>query len=311
MIRPFVAGVVLWLCAVAPADIVRLRAGDVLRGPVTARDGASVTIMHPVFGAMTIAMEHVAAIEAEPAADTVAATPAVPEVTPLAPAAEAPKAGRASGWTGGVDLGLNGASGNSDSLNGRLAITGKRANERHDTSVSLEGAHAAAAGAESVTRGAAAARNDWKFTESRWGLFAQGRLEYDDSQDWTWRLSGFAGPSFQAVRNERTGLKFRVGAGGSREFGGRRRDVQPEMLVGMDVEHRLSARSRLYSTLEAIPDLSDWPDGRLEARAGYEVLLDPESRMNLKLGVVDRYATDPGSAERNDVEYFITLGWSF
>ncbi len=177
--------------------------------------------------------------------------------------------------------------------------------------MSLEASHAAAAGAESVTRGAASARNDWKFTESRWGLFAQGRLEHDDSQDWAWRVSGFAGPSYQAVKNERTGLKFRMGAGGTREFGGRRREVQPEMLMGMDVEHRLSARSRVFSTLEAIPDLSDLPDGRLEARAGYEVMLDPESWMNLKVGMVDRYATDPGCAERNDVEYFITLGWSF
>ena len=50
---------------------------------------------------------------------------------------------------------------------------------------------------------------------------------------------------------------------------------------------------------------------RVRARAGYEITLDPDHGMVLRLGVQDRYDSSPGPAKRNDVNYFVTLLFKF
>jgi hypothetical protein len=42
-------------------------------------------------------------------------------------------------------------------------------------------------------------------------------------------------------------------------------------------------------------------------RAAYEILIAPEWGLTLRLGIQDRYDSDPGDAKRNDFDYFSTL----
>ncbi|GJQ29917.1 MAG: hypothetical protein HBSAPP03_18010 [Phycisphaerae bacterium] len=304
----------LCLACVARGEIVRLRTGDVLVAAVASLDEATVTLEHPVLGVLTVSREQVVSIESGEANTSASGSPA-----PSAPAAGSetePASSEAplpwwKGWRGAVDVGLNGSSGNSDALSGRVGVTGTRATARHETAATATLSHASASGAEAVTRAAFSLRNDWKAGESRWGFFALGRAEYDDAQDWTWRVSGFLGPSYRLVTTARTSMKARLGLGGSHEFGGARERTKPEGLLGMDASHALNERAKVFAIVEVIPNLTDVPHWRLEARAGYEVLLDPARRMNLKVGVADRYTSDPGQADRNDLEYFVTVGWAF
>jgi hypothetical protein len=60
-----------------------------------------------------------------------------------------------------------------------------------------------------------------------------------------------------------------------------------------------------------LPSLDNFPDFRLDARAGYQIRVDPDSNLLLRAGVVDRYNSNPGNRKRNDVEYFLMLGWEF
>ena len=57
----------------------------------------------------------------------------------------------------------------------------------------------------------------------------------------------------------------------------------------------------------AFPD-----DDRADHRGvGYENVLDPRNGVVLRVGVQDRFDSDPGNAKRNDVTYFMTLGVKF
>jgi hypothetical protein len=50
----------------------------------------------------------------------------------------------------------------------------------------------------------------------------------------------------------------------------------------------------------------------MNAKAGWEIVVDPEVNMTLKLGVEDRYNDNPGpDRKKNDIEYFALLAWSF
>lgn len=215
------------------------------------------------------------------------------------------------GWKGNVEGGLNGSSGNSDNMSLRFGVAGVRDTRAMKTSASLGYTYATSDGEKTKSRAVFEARNDWNLS-GRWVIFAQGKVEFDEFQDWDWRLSGFVGPGYYFIRNERTNLMGRVGAGLTREIGGSRNEIIPEGLVGFDFDHKLTEREKVFVSAEWLPDLSELWEYRANARAGWEVLIDPEVNMSLKVGVENRYNHNPGpDRKKNDFEYFMVIGWNF
>jgi hypothetical protein len=49
--------------------------------------------------------------------------------------------------------------------------------------------------------------------------------------------------------------------------------------------------------------------GRINSKAGWELLLDEEMNLSLKLTVLDRYDSTPNRAEPNDIDYAAMLLW--
>ena len=47
------------------------------------------------------------------------------------------------------------------------------------------------------------------------------------------------------------------------------------------------------------------------ARAAYQVVIDPESGMALRLGVQERYDSNAGTGQPNDFNYYAALGFNF
>jgi hypothetical protein len=85
----------------------------------------------------------------------------------------------------------------------------------------------------------------------------------------------------------------------------------PEAVVGGDFNHRFTDRQGFVSTVDVFPNLSQLGQFRVRARAGYEIVISPEHGMVLRLGVQDRYDSNPGPAKRNDLNYFTTLLFRF
>lgn len=216
------------------------------------------------------------------------------------------------GWTGSVALGLNGSSGNTETLSFRGEVTATRETPKYVTSGGLLYAYATRDGDETENRFDANARNDWKFTDSPWRFFALGQFTADEFQDWDYRVSAFAGPGYVFIEDDKTFLLGRAGLGASKEFGGADEDVTPDGLLGLDFKHQLTERQSIFATAEFYPSLDDLKQYRAMAKAGWEVLVDPEVNLSLKLGVEDRYDSDPGEGfNRNDISYFALLSWSF
>lgn len=305
---------------------IRLASGEVLKVSIVELTETHLRCSHSVLGEILIPRDQVVIVasadvvaSAEAASGTAqpAEAPAEPEAAaadaPTEPEGPAPKFSFWNGWKRTVDLGVIGSDGNSETFGARAAVGAARKTDYMETTVGLSYVYNSDNGEKTKSRGELTARNDWLFgKESRWGFFAEGKIEYDEFQDWDWRLSGFVGPSYAFIRNDKTLLRGRVGIGGSYELGGDDNGFEPELLAGLDFEHAFNDRNKVFASVEYLPSLSDFPDYRLNSKAGWEILVDEKSGANLKLGVVDRYDSDPGEGfKKNDIEYFITLGWSF
>lgn len=217
------------------------------------------------------------------------------------------------GWKGGVEVGLNGSEGNSENFNLHAGINAERKTERYDTKASLSYLRASDDGETTKNRAELNIQNDWIFSKgSPWRYFVKGTLEYDDFQDWNERLTLTNGIGYAFVENEKTTLIGRVGAGIRKDFGGSDNRLHPEGLLGVDLSHKFTQRQQLTVTAEFFPDFLDLNEYRARLKAGYEILVDPETKLSLKVGVEDRYDSDPGAdKKKNDVDYFLLLVWSF
>ncbi len=332
------AGLVGLAGTVVRGDEVRAASGEILSGKVLSADGKTVRFLHPVLGELSLSAGQVtvlpkdaaaraAALKNAPAVMTpeeiAAANPASAQVNPNpAPAAAAAPAASAKpkdpesfweGWKGTVDLGLNGSAGNSETLSLRGAVGLKRVTEPMETAVNFSYIYATDDGKATKSRAEASIRNDWLFKDSPWGFFALGKFEFDDFQSWLYRVSAFAGPSYTFIKDDSTLLRGRIGFGLSREIM-RNADnaITPEALAGLDFEHKLNDRTKIFANVDYLPSLKRFTTFRIDSKAGLEILLDKDSGMNFKLGAADRYQSNPGpGAKRNDIDYFATLGWSF
>lgn len=302
--------------APATAQVITLVNGDSLRGEVVEHDESTVTVRHAVLGELRISRSMISGILPEPTPQVPADSDRTGSQTPTAPQepdanGEAPHPGVR--WRGSVDLGLAGAGGNSESLSSRLAVATWRETPAMDTRFDAEYNRASEGGRTSKNRAEANAFNDWKLPGSPWGFFARGRFEFDEFTNYRLRLSGFAGPSYTLYSPEPLLLRLRAGLGGAGEFHGPAPapGFQPEALVGVDSKWTISPRQSVFGSFDYLPSLGSAADFRLDLKAGYQLKVDPRTNMLLKAGVANRFTTRGDRTKRNDVDYFLTLGWEF
>jgi putative salt-induced outer membrane protein YdiY len=217
------------------------------------------------------------------------------------------------GWKGGVEVGLDGSEGNAETFNLHAGVNAERKVDRMDTKASFIYLRATADGTTNKNRAELDLRNDWIFSKgSPWRAFVQGSAEYDDFQDWQYRLTAAGGMGYAFIETERTTLIGRVGLGLRDDLLGPDNRIHPELLLGVDWAHKISERQRIITTAEYYLDLLDPPQFRTKIKAEWEMLVDPETKMSLKIGAEDRYQSDPGpNSKKNDLDYYLLLVWSF
>lgn len=214
-------------------------------------------------------------------------------------------------WTGSFELGLSGTEGNSRTLDFRCGAEAKRKTPTNLLSLDVDYHKSANDARETANR----TFFDWRwerlFDKSPWTWFVHGTVEHDEFQVYDLRVTADTGVGHQLIKNDRTSLLGRFGAGFSREIGGPDDTWVPELLYGGELEHKLSQRQKLSASVEYAPDVTDWNDFRLKAKAGWEVLLDETMNLSLKLSVLDRYDSTPHGAKPNDLDYSAVLLWRF
>lgn len=218
-------------------------------------------------------------------------------------------------WFGGFEFGASGSQGNSDVFSGRLGANIDRKTDDNLFHVDLLYTLSRQDGTTNQNQALLNARDEVLFKGTPWSLFSATQVEYDQFRAYDFRVGTYAGVAYAWVKTGGMLFKTRVGFGAVRELdtvsnGSPARWV-PEAVLGMDFNYRFTERQGWVSSVDVYPNLSQLGQYRVRARAGYEILIDPDHGMVLRLGVQDRYDTLPGPAKRNDLNYFITLLFKF
>lgn len=212
-------------------------------------------------------------------------------------------------WTASLEVGINGTEGNSQTLSFQSGGEFARKTDISNLSMDVTYARTQANSVETQNYGLFNARHDYTLGESRWSWFTALNLQYDEFQAFDLRLALNSGLGYSFIKNDITTFTGRFGAGTSREFGGPDERWVPEAVFGADYEHQLTKRQKFKATVDYFPEWSDFSNYRVTTTAGWEVLLDEETNLSLKLGVTDRYDSTPNGAKPNDFNYSLLLLW--
>ena len=152
-------------------------------------------------------------------------------------------------------------------------------------------------------------RHDWLLGESRWSLFTIGSIEYDEFRAFDARAAASGGVGYRLIDGEATTLTGRVGSGVSHEIGGPNDEYVPEADFGLDFEHQLTRRQKIVAKTDYFPEWGEYEDFRLQTDVGWEILLDEEANLSLKLALTDRYDSTPEGRVANDINYSLLMLW--
>jgi len=214
-------------------------------------------------------------------------------------------------WEGSFELGLDGSEGNTRTFNVQFGMDVKRKTDCDVLSLDLDYRKKTAAYLETANRALLDWRYEQLYDDSPWTTFVHGTVDYDEFQAFDVRVAADVGLGFQLIDWERTTLAVRFSGGFSHEIGGPDDAYVPELNYGLDFEHRISDRQKLAAQANYIPDVTEFSDFRLKTEASWELLIDKEMNLSLKLSVLDRYDSTPHGLRPNDLDYSAMLLWKF
>lgn len=219
--------------------------------------------------------------------------------------------GWTEGWESTAEVGLNGSSGNTERFNVRAAAQMDRFVGDEESRLRFTYTYANEDSQVTEQKFRASARHDHLYDGTPWRAFGQGVYDYDQFQDWNHRVSLRAGGGYQFIETEKTDFLGRFGFAATKDLQGSNTAWRPEALAGLEYKQQITAKQSFEFYVDFFLDLSDTGPYRIEGRAEYAILLDEESNLSLKIGIEDRYDSQPGSANRNDVDYYALLSWTF
>jgi hypothetical protein len=215
-----------------------------------------------------------------------------------------------SPWSGGVDVGATGSLGNTDTLKVRAGLDVRYDSPDDVMIFNVMYILNRANHGELENKGFVLLRNEMQI-EGAIGWYAQGQLEYDEFRVIDLRIASHSGLNYVFAEDAEQTLKLRAGAGVARETGGPTSDWVPEGQAGFDYEYRLTNRTKFTVFGDYYPDLEDLKHYRVRVRASFDILLDPEANILLRIGAFDRYDSNPRGSKPNDLDYFATLYFRF
>ena len=275
----------------ARAETLELVNGDKLSGDVIERTEDRVVLEHAVLGRVTVPTAQLKS--PEPATRGLFGT------------------GFLRGWKRSVEMGLSGASGNSETKDLRAGINLGYEDETRRWKFEARYLFSEQDHETSQNNFRTILNRDFLRPNSRWFFFAGGRYDWDDFQNWEHRLTLSGGPGYHLISSERFDLLSRVGPSLTLQRGDDD-DVKGEMLLGLEAVWRISEAQTLNLTNSIFPEVTDPGEFRNVTNGNWTIHLSERYPLALKLGIENDYESkvDPDT-EKNDLKYYGSLLYSF
>ncbi len=220
--------------------------------------------------------------------------------------------GMLEGWTGGGNLGLSIARGNSETTNLALGFDATRKTAKDAWVVDAASIYSTdeKLGATTANSFQGLIRYDRNLTKRlfAYGVFAGG---YDELQDLNYRLMPGGGLGFHAIATPKTTLDLLLGLGYTREsFTTGLTNNLFTATVGDEFAYKLGARTTVIQNLYYLPSLNETSNYRVTGNFGITTKLNGWLTANLLFN--DRYYSQPVLGNKNNDILFTTgVGFTF
>ena len=214
-------------------------------------------------------------------------------------------------WDSDLEIGLNGAEGNSRNVNLVLGYDAKREQGRTTTTLDIDYLYSKDEVETTKNRLYSLTRVEYDTPNSDWGWFFDNWFEHDPLEDFRSRLGLHVGRFVTLLETDDCVFKGLVGVGSTKEFEGDDTDWTPELYLGSALEKSINDRQDVYVRYIFAPDIGDFGSFRFRLKAGWDFALNEEKNLKLSLSAFDRYDSTPsGTDRRNDIDYWASLVWS-
>ncbi len=253
------------------------------------------------------------------AATMLAAASKVLASTSTAPAigSPAPPSAATNQWHGSTAVGLTLARGNTDTT--LFSVTGhaERKWQANDLNLGLEGLYGESklTGSSKSTETAeslhGAVQDDILFTDR---FFGYGRVDglHDGIADIEYRLTLAPGAGYFFIKNKITDLSMEAGPAYIIEKLDDHTQDFATLRVAQKFHYAISAHSRLWETLEFLPQVDNFNNYIANAEVGVEASLNKSDRLMLRTVLRDTYDSIPAPGRlRNDLQLIASIAYKF
>ena len=214
-------------------------------------------------------------------------------------------------WSGNVEFGLDGTEGNSQTFNVHIGFDLKRKTNRNIFTSSLDYNKNNSDSINTANRLLHESRLERPHCSTSWTWYVHEQVDYDEFQPWNVQVNVDTGIGYQLIETESTDFTGRFGSGCSHEIGGPDDAYVPELLFGLEFEHRIGDLQKIRISLEYFPDVTDFSEYRMVDKASWEVLLNKKLNLSLSFNATETVnCPNPGGKE-GDLDYSSVLLWNF
>ncbi|QDU96768.1 DUF481 domain-containing protein [Lignipirellula cremea] len=234
---------------------------------------------------------------AEPAAETIA----VEEIGPAPPTYWFYQIW--DPWEGSFQLGLDGTEGNTQTFNLQTGFKAKYDDATQTDTFEITHVDKSRDGVQTALNTLIDGRMEWKMPKSPFTVYGHTFIEIDAFKDFDERVSADAGLGYRFLELPDHKLTARLGLSASREIGGPNNAVTPEMIAGAEWSYKPNKRQKFSAKVDYFPAIENFSDFRMNTRAEWETVLSQEWGLSMKLSMIDRYDSTPGTSKPNDINY--------
>lgn len=215
-------------------------------------------------------------------------------------------------WSGSFAAGLNGKSGNSQSVDLNIEMKWVRETVSSKTDLIANYFYSTNQIATVTDRFFGQARRERKIREGRVSGFGQTAFNWDRFKNYDYRIALHSGLSYEVLKGENRAVTTRWGAGASKEVGAVIDDWIPELQFGADWERKITDTVKTYCNVDYYPSFKNFDEYRVNTNAGLEFLIDRERDINFRIFAFNRYdSTPPLGNVSSDLDYGFALAFNF
>lgn len=219
-------------------------------------------------------------------------------------------AAQEAAWDHRVEAGLNGSSGNSESLSLHTGYTGSYKSGDHGWKLTTAYDKAKSDGQESRNQFFADLLKDWYWNSSPWIAFVQGRYDWDEFKDWDYRLSASSGAGYEFIDDDTWYLTSRFGLGGNKTYGDTDEEYTREVILALESAWTISKRESVDFKTSYYPSLEEKGEYRNITTFNWKMTMSEQGKLAMKIGLINEYDSlaAPGT-EKSDFKYNLSLVW--